>query len=472
MRRCETCGGKVGPFEARQRNPKTGAKECGRCRAPQPRVAASGFVNLHDHTWGEGVDGDVLLRPGRYKVAAVDEYGTWVEHEGTKVVLGETHVASEDYPMLEQILVERPPLEREGARKGAADLSPLLPSAPRFEETSNPNYPGVILIKHPSSGSLLGRIRSNGSGVWTVEREPWVGWLRGVAEGNGNTYSSQQEAQGYVTRAWQRSAEDESSREQELMLYTESMRKGAPFAGYEDFDACVAANQDKGDPEAYCGKIKHEVEGTRKTAWPWSQDESGIWIINDYGERKEGPFKSRMEALKRLAAWNIQGDFYRLSFVAQHKHAHDSGDGETIFHCPFCGSGNVSGRSDGTVECAYCHSTFTVQVQPSNPNMPQTVNGEPYDIPGMPGQIDKPQPGDGSAPSPDAPPAGDTEGDNPGPEIGEDAGENPFAKDTDEDTDEDKNPFAKGSARYITAEGIALPEDEYVRYLATKHARR
>ena len=37
-------------------------------------------------------------------------------------------------------------------------------------------------------------------------------------------------------------------------------RKGAPFAGYDDFDACVAANSDKGDPEAYCGSIKHKVE--------------------------------------------------------------------------------------------------------------------------------------------------------------------------------------------------------------------
>lgn len=33
-----------------------------------------------------------------------------------------------------------------------------------------------------------------------------------------------------------------------------------PFAGYKDFDACVAANGDKGDANAYCGKIYHEVE--------------------------------------------------------------------------------------------------------------------------------------------------------------------------------------------------------------------
>lgn len=34
-----------------------------------------------------------------------------------------------------------------------------------------------------------------------------------------------------------------------------------PFAGYKDFSACVAANLDKRDPEAYCGKIKHQIEG-------------------------------------------------------------------------------------------------------------------------------------------------------------------------------------------------------------------
>ena len=49
------------------------------------------------------------------------------------------------------------------------------------------------------------------------------------------------------------------------------LRKGAPFAGYKDFAACVAANKDKRNPEAYCGKIKHQVEGSRRTA----QDDGG-----------------------------------------------------------------------------------------------------------------------------------------------------------------------------------------------------
>ena len=33
-----------------------------------------------------------------------------------------------------------------------------------------------------------------------------------------------------------------------------------PFAGYDNFADCVSQNQDKQDPEAYCGKIKHQVE--------------------------------------------------------------------------------------------------------------------------------------------------------------------------------------------------------------------
>lgn len=34
-----------------------------------------------------------------------------------------------------------------------------------------------------------------------------------------------------------------------------------PFADFLDFDDCESKNKDKGDPGAYCGKIKHQVEG-------------------------------------------------------------------------------------------------------------------------------------------------------------------------------------------------------------------
>ena len=39
------------------------------------------------------------------------------------------------------------------------------------------------------------------------------------------------------------------------------LKLGEPFAGYSSFEDCVAKNQDKDNPEAYCGQIKHEVEG-------------------------------------------------------------------------------------------------------------------------------------------------------------------------------------------------------------------
>ncbi len=34
-----------------------------------------------------------------------------------------------------------------------------------------------------------------------------------------------------------------------------------PFGGYKSFEDCVSQNQDKDDPEAYCGAIKARVEG-------------------------------------------------------------------------------------------------------------------------------------------------------------------------------------------------------------------
>lgn len=66
--------------------------------------------------------------------------------------------------------------------------------------------------------------------------------------------------------------------------------------------------------------------------------------------------------------------------------AHDGGDNAIINHCPFCGSGAVVGRSDGSAQCGFCHTTFTVQVQPQYPNAPQTIDGNPNQIPGMPGE--------------------------------------------------------------------------------------
>ena len=39
-----------------------------------------------------------------------------------------------------------------------------------------------------------------------------------------------------------------------------------PFAGYKNFAACVKANSDKKDPEAYCATIMRDVEEGMKSS--------------------------------------------------------------------------------------------------------------------------------------------------------------------------------------------------------------
>jgi hypothetical protein len=64
----------------------------------------------------------------------------------------------------------------------------------------------------------------------------------------------------------------------------EKLTLGEPFAGYTDFADCVAKNQEKDNPEAYCGSIKHETEGEmvyRKTvAERLTEEGHAIVLVN------------------------------------------------------------------------------------------------------------------------------------------------------------------------------------------------
>jgi hypothetical protein len=144
------------------------------------------------------------------------------------------------------------------------------------------------------------------------------------------------------------------------------------------------------------------------------------------------------------------------------KTAHDSGDQFRVFHCPFCGSGQLTSRSDGGAECAFCGAVFTVRVQPAYPAMPQTQDGMPVNVPG----------------APDAPPAeGVQQGGAPmgaeavDPNAPLDPEALPGEEEAPEDEEEqgprenDGNPFAKGSS-LRTAAGAILDKDNYARYLA------
>jgi len=67
-----------------------------------------------------------------------------------------------------------------------------------------------------------------------------------------------------ITETILRPAETITLKESQLTTINEitaaKLSLGEPFGGYSDFAACVKANQDKDNPEAYCGKIKHETE--------------------------------------------------------------------------------------------------------------------------------------------------------------------------------------------------------------------
>ena len=61
-----------------------------------------------------------------------------------------------------------------------------------------------------------------------------------------------------------------------------------PFGDYEDFDACVADNRDKRDPEAYCATIKRQIEGADGLT---ASDREAITASDHYSDRilEDGP---------------------------------------------------------------------------------------------------------------------------------------------------------------------------------------
>ena len=166
------------------------------------------------------------------------------------------------------------------------------------------------------------------------------------------------------------------------------------------------------------------------------------------------------------------------------KQAHDSGDGETIYHCPFCGSGQVIARSDRTIECEFCHTCFTVQVQPEFSAFPQTINGMPVQVPGMPGQsgvdpmggadpMADPMGGgmnpDGTPMDPEVDPMGGGEF----PPAGEDGGD-PAEQESEEEDDEGPPKKGKDGGNPFTSSlrgkaGKIMAFDDYLAHLAVTH---
>jgi hypothetical protein len=171
------------------------------------------------------------------------------------------------------------------------------------------------------------------------------------------------------------------------------------------------------------------------------------------------------------------------------KQAHDPGDPQVASHCPFCGSGAIVGRSDGTIACDMCGMNFLIRVQPAYPGMPQAAEGmgAPTDA-GMgglgPPMGDEMAPGEEPEMGPDGEPLppgeeGEEEGDGAPPwaEGAEDEEGPPGAEQEAEEEGPPPPPKGKGKKKkgsrerlYATLSGELLPEPAYIRHLAVLHS--
>lgn len=199
---------------------------------------------------------------------------------------------------------------------------------------------------------------------------------------------------------------------------------------------------------------------TNPVDWHVEGPSSGDWGTSVCDEHKAA-------AVERWSTTRAPARVQRVGSV--HHHAHDSGDNAIINHCPFCGSGAVTGGSDGTVDCGYCHTVFTVQVQPAHPNMPQTIDGSPQPPPGMPAgnEMEMSSPVD---------PAVDEDASGAPTEALGDAEADPAEAQgiADPEAEQDaKGPvppqFRKGS-KYFTEDGEVLSLEKYINRLALDHA--
>ena len=212
--------------------------------------------------------------------------------------------------------------------------------------------------------------------------------------------------------------------------------------------AVMHLTRTKGDTQALCGADLSQ---------PKPNERGFERNCPDCVERSEQdrPYSPRSD----MASWTLK------DALGTRKVAHDSGDGETIYHCPFCGSGQVLARSDRTIECEFCHTCFTVQVQPQYSAFPQTVNGQPVQVPGMPGQTGVDPSGAGGP----VPPGGDpAQGGDPAGGFPPDADADGDPTQDEGGDDDDTNPFAKGGSLRTTA-GKTLAVDDYLAHLALKH---
>jgi hypothetical protein len=165
-------------------------------------------------------------------------------------------------------------------------------------------------------------------------------------------------------------------------------------------------------------------------------------------------------------------------------------------HCVMCGSGDIIGNSDGTNTCNYCESTFSVQLEPAFPAMPMDdgsmgnpVDAEQANDPDAAAMGEDPS---ARTPLPGPPDLGAADpaggGADPAGGGGVDDDQLPptsarrrvaapepmsMAKPRINSTPDKVDQAEEGTHQhlsFITAEGLALSEADYLDHLAIKHA--
>jgi len=91
----------------------------------------------------------------------------------------------------------------------------------------------------------------------------------------------------------------------------EKLKLGEPFADYDSFADCVAKNQEKDDPEAYCASIKQQVEG--ETA---PTDNYALEYFKLEQRKQFDRFKQEVKVLKH-AVREYAKDIHALKEVAR-----------------------------------------------------------------------------------------------------------------------------------------------------------
>lgn len=118
---------------------------------------------------------------------------------------------------------------------------------------------------------------------------------------------------------------------------TATMRKGAPFADYKDFDDCTSKNSDKDDPSAYCGRIKHETEDKKESTLQKQADEDGteygVWgdhcphCGNDWKQPHEPDCLRLTDPARARALEDRAAEYWRK---------HDNWGGVSASKCAVC----------------------------------------------------------------------------------------------------------------------------------------